>query len=418
MIIPWSRNITVHELIFNGLPYSSYSQLFASSKDALKDVIRLLKETSASILAKTSIYHPLTRSLGQHIAFYLGQQRNCCYLGEHKSLTREEIYALMLEDGIHITKEWFNELYTIEKNKQRKSYYTIHYKPGDILQFDWGTQVVHLNGRNQRVYYAVYVFPYSDYVFVHVTKRANGKCFVESLNALVQATGGLASSLLIDNMAIARKVAQTVGTAPQLTPLFAEIEAHYKLKISFCTPYRPNQKGTSENAVKLVKYAIENSTITEFHSFDEIQAFINTVVNSANAKEHPSKHDTRVHLFAHEQALFKPLPEEPYVYYQEVQRTVNKKNCIRHDRITYQVEPGYQDQKVTVRYNDHDRTVRSKDRVILATQKLEHGQIESTPAGSNKAEKTQSLPKWLQDIANLFAKHYLVIDQQKLTDPD
>lgn len=82
---------------------------------------------------------------------------------------------------------------------------------------------------------------------------------------------------------------------PQLTSLFQQLEQHYNMEVRLCTPYRPNQKGTVENAVKTLKthlFAYQ----ADFASLNKLQEEIHKIFKHLNEKKHYKKNDTIINL--------------------------------------------------------------------------------------------------------------------------
>lgn len=176
-----------------------------------------------------------------------------------------------------------------------------------MIQFDWGTKKLRISGKSRTVCFAVFAFPYSNYRYVYVTERMDGRAFIKAFVAFTKHVGGIYPVLLIDNMKIAARHTKYRQQQAQLTSLFQQLEQHYKMEVRLCTPYRPNQKGTVENAVKTLKthlFAYQ----ADFASLNELQEEIHNVFNHLNGKKHHEKNEPIINLLKHENRYKSPVP--------------------------------------------------------------------------------------------------------------
>jgi transposase len=413
MIYEPNKYIAIHQLISEEVPYETIAAMLNISKNTVTALKKRENELATIFPSRTrkSKYDPYIKELSNYINYYMNQTRNTCQLYKTVKLTSDEIYELIKDVGFYVTKTKFKELYTIENNKRKESYLKIHYNPGEIVQFDWGYRLLNINGKNKRIYFAVYVFPYSNYKIAYVTEKEDGKSFAKTFDRFTNDVCGTAPIFVIDNMKIAKRIHDPTQKDKQLTLLFSELSKHYNFEVLFCAPRRPNQKGTVENGVGIIKEALEKSYIQCFKDLNAVQSFVDQIFNVSNEKMHPSKNDTCQKLFAHEEALLQRLPQRQYTYYALKKRTVNRDSMVTSKNSKYSLPEGYQGQQITLRYNDYLLYILSDNGDILAkhpvskkkksrTYRVWHmlNKLKMKPQGFTYSEEYRSMPKWLKTL--------------------
>ncbi|MBT2641744.1 transposase [Bacillus sp. ISL-41] len=211
---------------------------------------KLFKETGSTQFVpqeRKSKYEPIEEMARQRIRFYLAIEKR------KSNFTNEQLHEKLFDDGYRISFSKAKEWIRLERNRLKESYLDIFHEPGQMVQFDWGTKRIIINGMNRTVCFAVFALPYSNYRYVYVTEKMDGRSFVKAFIAFTKHIGGVYPILLIDNMKIAARHKKYCEEQSQLTKLFQQLEIHYGIEVRLCTPYRPNQKDTVENAVKTLK---------------------------------------------------------------------------------------------------------------------------------------------------------------------
>lgn len=244
------------------------------------------------------------------------------------------------------------------------------------------------------------------------------KSFCYAFKSFVEDMGGVPPVLLIDNMKIAKKNSAYKKNEVKLTRLFNELSFHYSFNIHFCTPYKPNQKGTVENAVKVVKNNLGLNGYS-FESMDKLKEFIRETCSKLNIEKHHEKNDTCYNLMRHEKPLFNPVPIKEFIYFDEVERKVRNTSLITFKGNSYSVPEEFKGEKVLVRYNDKVLYILSKKEDILAKYKLCKNtkkkkyrvwhilyKLKIKSAGFDNSREKRSMPSWLQKLyEKTFNKH-------------
>lgn len=402
----------MHQLQHN-IPIRKIANNEQISKTTVMESSKRLKSTGSILPSKKkrkSIYDPFIEKIKERIRYYISLQKSLSYRKQQKSITYEDIYHNLQAEGFQISLSKTKELLRQEKNRLKKSYLDIFYAPGEIAQFDWGQSKIQINEKTKTIYFAVFALPYSNYRKVYITEKMDSKSFCYSFKKFANDMGGIPPVLLIDNMKIAKKNASYRKNEVKLTRLFSDLSFHYSFNVRFCTPYKPNQKGTVENAVKVVKNKLKLTNST-FKSIDDLRKFITKTFDELNIKKHHEKNDTCYNLMLHEKPLFSPLPVKEYTYFNEVERKVRNTCLISFKGNSYSVPEEFKGEKILVRYNDKVIYILSKkedilDKYIICKNKKKKKyriwnmlhKVKVKSAGFDNSREKRSMPSWLQKL--------------------
>ena len=167
---------------------------------------------------------------------------------------------------------------------------------------------------------------------------------------------------ILDNMRIARKFTTQYDETIELTQLFKDLCKHYQFKVRFCSPHCPNQKGTVENSVGIIKKAFEQSYIHSFDKINEVEEYLNQMITTLNTRKHPRRNDTCENLIHHEKRYFLSLPKTDYVYCHEKEGKVSKQGMIRFKHNDYAVPEMFKGKVILIKFNDKTIYFMTKDR--------------------------------------------------------
>jgi transposase len=368
--------------------------------------VQLFKETGSTKLTSSkrkSRYKPIEELTRQRIRYYLAVEI------KRNKFTVEQLYGKLLDDGFPIKKSKAKEWIRLERNRLKESYLDIFHEAGHMVQFDWGTKKIKINGRNRTVCFAVFAFPYSNYRYVYVTERMDGRSFIKAFIEFTKHIGGTYPILLIDNMKIAARHKKYRDQQSRLTSLFQQLEQHYNIEVRLCTPYRPNQKGTVENAVKTLKTHLLTYQ-ADFASLDELQEEIHKLFKHLNEKKNHEKNDTIINLLKHENRYKSPVPKKHIAYFQEESKCVRSNTLVLFDGNYYSAPEEYKGEKVIVRYTEHTvRLVTLDGKQVLAKYSRCYGKnqkkyrvwnilskLQHKSNGFDQSREKQQMPKWLK----------------------
>jgi len=404
----------IYGLIKEKIPYRKIAEIMNVDKNTVSAVFKRKKETGIIYPSNIplDIYHTDTRAVIKLITLLMSIKRRTYRKNYTTNLSKKEIKTIVSPLVPALSEVRFNKLYRIALNKQTETYFTIHYDPAEIIQFDWGYMMINIAGKNKRVYFAVFYMPYSQYQVCIVTNRETSKHFSEVFLKFLSRVKGFGKEFVIDNMKIAKRVHDPNVKNKKLTLFFKEISEYYNFDVRFCANNCPNQKGNVEIGVKVAKNIVNNDYNSEYESLEEIQDLIDNELKEKNAETHSTKNNTREALFKEEQALMTPLPLNPYVFYHYTERSVGKKDLfVQFNTSKYLVPEGYQGNKVIVRYNDEKIYIISKFKNIIAKYNNSHkknkkihriwyipNRVKTKHKGFDHTKEFRSMPNWLKKI--------------------
>ncbi|NLC66586.1 MAG: IS21 family transposase [Clostridium sp.] len=403
----------IHELIIDGYSYREISNEMDISKNTPGALIKRFRNTGSIYpsINRASIYDPIINELRERISLYLLTRRRTYNSWKKQKLSSDEIYELIKADGYQVSKTKFKELLRYEKNSLKESYLNIIHLPGEKVQFDWGKITLTINGTDKRLFIAVFTLPFSNYRKAYVYENENGYSFTKAFKEFIKDMDGVPPILLTDNMKIARIINRKNHKEKILTKLFSDLSRHYGFEVEFCNPRCPNEKGSVENGVKVIKSEILSSHLNSCNTIEELNTFISDTCERLNNDKHYRKNDTCTNLMKHEMKCFKPLPKSPYIYYEESTRIVSNKGEISFKNNKYGVPSYLKGEKVNIRYNKTLIYIISKDNKIISKYNLsdkKHNRYHriwysirkllEKPDGFIHSEEYSDLPKWMKII--------------------
>ena len=207
---------------------------------------------------------------------------------------------------------------------------------GEQAQVDWGTFGKVRIGRGVRAVSGfVMVLGYSRALYALVTLDQTLESFLRGHVKAFQAIGGVARTLVYDNLRSA--VLDRRGTAIQFHPRLLDLAGHYHFAPRPCTPARGNEKGKVERQIQYLRHAC--FAARPFRDLDDLNAqFRRWRDDVAHQRRHPDLRDRTVaEVLAEEQPRLLSLPAHPFET--DLVRAVRsgKTPYIRFDRNSYSI---------------------------------------------------------------------------------
>lgn len=411
MVLSQKQESEILDLHLSGLSQRVISKKVEVCLDSVNNRVNLFRQTGTVHKKKKnrSLYNPFEEVTRQRIRYYLSlEKRKCRY-------TVNQVFNLLIEEGFEVSKSKVGQWVRLERNRLKESYLDIFYQPGHMVQFDWGSKKIKVSGVNRTIYFAVFALPFSNYRYIHVTEKMNANSFVDAFICFTKHVGCVFPILLIDNMKIAVKQRSYRNNQVEFTVLFNQLSHHYGLEVRTCTPYRPNQKGTVENAVSTLKRELHGLN-QNFHSIKELQRSVHIVFNRLNRKMHPNKKNTCTNLMKNEKAFAGSVPSRHYIYYQETARIVKNNTLVSFDGNHYSAPEEYKGERILIQYNENIVKLVSKNGRTLAKYKRCYGKgykkyrvwnllslLQRKSDGFEQSHQKRQMPKWLKEIYN---KHF------------
>jgi transposase len=222
---------------------------------------------------------------------------------------------------------------------------------GEEAQVDYGSGPMVRDpqtGKYRRTRLFVLTLGYSRKSVRLLTFRSSTRTWAELHEKAFRRLGGGPRVVVLDNL---REGVLTPDIYdPTLNPVFRDVLAHYGAVGLPCRIHHPDRKGKVESGVgHAQKTPLKGKC---FESLEEAQAYL----------DHWETHwaDTRIHgttkrqvaaMFAEEKPALRPLPLEPFRYYQFGDRTVHLDGCVEVDAAYYSAPPGWIGRSVKVQWD-------------------------------------------------------------------
>ena len=201
---------------------------------------------------------------------------------------------------------------TVRPAGQREAFFRLRTLPGEQAQVDWGCFGSIVVGKSRRPLSCfVMVLGWSRAMFARFTLDQTLESFLRCHVRAFEAFGGVPRALLYDNLKTV--VLERQGDLIRFHPRLLELAGHYHFATKPCAPYRGNEKGKVERAIRYLRDSFFDAR--SFRSVDDLNAqlalWIETV---AHARRVPGDPDGRLvaEALAEERPRLLPLPQHPF----------------------------------------------------------------------------------------------------------
>lgn len=229
------------------------------------------------------------------------------------------------------------------------------HQPGKMLQVDFAGDQLHYvdqaTGEVIKCPVFVAVLPFSGYSYVEALRDAKLPQVVSALNHALEYFGGVPLSAKSDNMK------QWVSKSNRYEPVFTEMleqwANHNQVALLAARPYKPKDKPSVENTVKIVYqriYALlRNDT---FYSLASLNQAIREKLACHHGMNFQRKAFSRQELFEQEKEALQPLPSSPYFirHYTKAEVQKNYHVVVGEDWHFYSVPYRYIGKEVRISY--------------------------------------------------------------------
>ena len=269
-------------------------------------------------------------------------------LKKYPTLAASRLFDMVRERGYAGQPSHFRHLVsTMRPRPPAEAYLRLRTLPGEQMQIDWG-HFGHLQiGRARRALMGfVAVLSYSRRVFLRFFLNAQMDSFLQGHVQAFTAFGGLARTLLYDNLKSV--VLERVGDTIRFNPEFLAFAKHYRFEPRPVAVARGNQKGRVERNIDFIR-----------KSFFAARKFIDVTDLNAQAVawcegrafDRPWPEDDSLTVrqaFTLEQPRLLGLPGAGYVLGQRLDVAVAKTPYVRFDWNDYTVPHTYVQRTVSV----------------------------------------------------------------------
>jgi transposase len=227
----------------------------------------------------------------------------------------------------------------------------IETRAGEECQVDYGTGPMVRDpqtGKYRRTRLFVMTLGYSRKSVRLLVFRSSTRIWAELHEQSFRRLGGVPQIVVLDNLREGVLSADVYD--PQLNPLYGDVLAHYGVTALPCRVRDPDRKGKVESGVgHAQKTPLKGK---RFESLEQAQAYLDHWEECwADKRIHGRTKRQVAAMFAEERPHLKPLPLEPFRYYQFGKRTVHLDGCVEVDAAYYGAPPGWISREVHVQWN-------------------------------------------------------------------
>ena len=231
--------------------------------------------------------------------------------------------------------------------------------PGEEGQVDYGTGPMvrdPATGKYRRSRLFVFTLGYSRKAVRLLVFRSSARIWAELHEQALRRLGGAPRVIVLDNL---REGVLTPDVYdPRLNPLYHDVLAHYGVVALPCRVRHPDRKGKVEAGIGHTQRTPLKGL--RFDALEIAQGYLDRwEARWADTRIHGTTKRQVAAMFAEEQPHLRPLPVEPFRYYQHGTRMVHLDGCVEIEAAYYGVPPGWLGKSVAVQWDTH--TVRLLD---------------------------------------------------------
>jgi transposase len=204
--------------------------------------------------------------------------------------------------------------------------------------------------KHRRARLFVFTLGYSRKSVRLLTFESSARRWAELHEETFRRLGGAVATAVLDNLK--EGVLTPDVYDPALNPLYRDVLAHYGVVALPCRVGHGDRKGKVESAVGHTQATPLKGL--RFESLEEAQAYLDRwEARWADTRIHGTTKRQVAAMFAEEQPHLRPLPLEPFRYYQYGTRTVHLDGCVEVAAAYYGVPPGWIGREVAVQWDEH-----------------------------------------------------------------
>ncbi|MBM4341492.1 MAG: IS21 family transposase, partial [Deltaproteobacteria bacterium] len=240
------------------------------------------------------------------------------------------------------------------RQKKRQAYHELTFLPGEEAQVDW---------IEERLPWGVsygfgMILAYSRYLYVRFYPRQNLEFFLEGHMEAYREMIGVAHRHRYDNIKTV-----VIERSPQVkfNAQFLDFARHFGFSIHLCNPYRANEKGRIERALRDLRDFLRVNT---FQDLKDLNRKVGLWRIERNQRIHRSTQKAPIDALKEEK--LKTLPAIPYRPYRVVLGSVTKTGFVEFETNRYSVPSSYAERSCEIfAYPDHLEVMIKANRIAL-----------------------------------------------------
>ena len=223
--------------------------------------------------------------------------------------------------------------------------------PGREAQVDYGDgpMVRHPEtGKYRRTRLFVLTLGFSRKAVRLIVWKSSSRIWAELHEQAFRRLGGVTETVVLDNLregVIAPDIYD-----PTINPLYRDVLTHYGVVALPCRIRDPDRKGKVESGIGHTQRTPLKGL--RFESLDEAQAYLDRWDERwADTRIHGTTKRQVAAMFADERPHLRPLPVEPFRYYEYGDRVVHLDGCVEVNGAYYHAPPGWIGRTVFVQWD-------------------------------------------------------------------
>jgi transposase len=272
----------------------------------------------------------------------------------YPDLRSTRLWAMVRERGYSGGKEHFRALIgQVRPRKPVEAFLRLAVLPGEQGQVDWAHfGRIDCDGASRPLMAFVMVLSHSRRIFLRFYRSSVTAVFLRAHVAAFQEFGGIPRCCLYDNLKSA--VLERQGDAIRFNSKLIELATHYRFEVRPVAVRKGNQKGRVERAIRYVR---DNFfAARKYSSLEDLNEQAHAwCTGDADDRKHPDFSPRTVkEVFADEQSLLLPLPDNPFDAVERLPVAIGKTPYARFDRNDYSVPHTCVRRVLTLEANDTD----------------------------------------------------------------
>ena len=258
-------------------------------------------------------------------------------LEKYPRLPASRLWQMAKERGYPGARDYFRTVVARYRPRPKaEAYLRLRTLAAEQAQVDWGHFGHQQIGNARRPLMAfVMVLSYSRAIFLRFYLSAKMPCFLHGHVSAFEHFGGVARVLLYDNLKSA--VLERKGDAIRFHPTLLELSAHYRFEPRPCAPYRGNEKGRVERAIRYIRSSFFAGR--EFRDLEDLnqQAFEWSQGYAAERRCPEDEALTVREAFEQERSKLLELPDDAFAVDERLEVTSSKLPYLRFDLNDYSI---------------------------------------------------------------------------------
>ena len=319
----------------------SIRQIATKLRRARKTVARVIHNERVMRSFPDSMLRPYERLIDQ-------------WYQEYPFLKASQVYERLKSYGFKGSYNTVSVWTQKYRQKKKQAYHELTFLPGEEAQIDWIEERLPWGV----AYGFAMILAFSRYLYVRFYPRQNLEFFLEGHMEAYREMGGLARRHRYDNI---KTVVIERSPEVKFNAQFLDFARHFGFSIHLCNPYRANEKGRIERALRDLRDFLRVNT---FQDLKDLNRKVSLWRIERNQRIHRSTQKAPIEALKEEQ--LKALPAIPYRPYRVVLAAASKTGFVEFETNRYSVPSSCAERPCEIfAYPDHLEVMLQGNRIAL-----------------------------------------------------